>query len=102
MPTPGVEPKSNQPAMNVLIVYAHPEPKSFNAALRDIAVSRLKQLGHSVQVSDLYEASFNPVAGPGDYAERANPEQYEYRTEMKHALKGTGYVSEIEGEQEKL
>ena len=88
--------------MNVLIVYAHPEPKSFNAALRDAAVSRLTQLGHDVQVSDLYAQNFNPAAGPGDYAERANPDQYEYRTEMKHALKGTGYVAEIESEQEKL
>jgi NAD(P)H dehydrogenase (quinone) len=88
--------------MNVLIVYAHPEPKSFNAALRDAAVSRLQQLGHRVQVSDLYAANFNPAAGPGDYVERANPDQYEYRAEMKHALKGTGYVSEIESEQEKL
>jgi len=88
--------------MNVLIVYAHPEPKSFNAALRDAAVSRLQQLGHSVQVSDLYTANFNPAAGPGDYVERVNPDQYEYRAEMKHALKGTGYVPEIESEQEKL
>jgi len=88
--------------MNVLIVYAHPEPKSFNGALRDVAVSRLTQLGHSVQVSDLYALDFNPVAGPDDYVERAEPDQYEYRTEMKHALNGTGYVPEIQREQEKL
>jgi len=25
--------------MNVLIVYAHPKPKSFSGALRDVAVS---------------------------------------------------------------
>ncbi|WP_235949964.1 NAD(P)H-dependent oxidoreductase [Paenibacillus apii] len=27
--------------MNVLIVYAHPEPKSFNGALKDLAVAAL-------------------------------------------------------------
>ncbi len=88
--------------MKIFIVHAHPERRSFNAALRDAAVSHLRQLGHDTQVSDLYAAGFNPVAGPGDYKERANPEQYEYRAEMKHALKGTGYVPEIEMEQEKL
>jgi NAD(P)H dehydrogenase (quinone) len=27
--------------MNIFIVYAHPEPKSFNGAMKDIAVERL-------------------------------------------------------------
>ncbi|MDI9715946.1 NAD(P)H-dependent oxidoreductase, partial [Pseudomonas aeruginosa] len=28
--------------MNVLIVYAHPEPRSLNGALKDFAVARLE------------------------------------------------------------
>lgn len=32
--------------MNVLIVYAHPEPKSFNGALKDLAVAALTTEGH--------------------------------------------------------
>src|SRR5690606_18127015 len=40
--------------MNVLIVYAHPEPRSLNGALKDFTVQRLQAAGHAVQVSDLY------------------------------------------------
>ncbi|BAN98301.1 NAD(P)H dehydrogenase (quinone) [Plautia stali symbiont] len=40
--------------MNVLIVYAHPEPRSLNGSLKDFAVNHLQQAGHQVQVSDLY------------------------------------------------
>ncbi|MGE8081137.1 NAD(P)H-dependent oxidoreductase [Peribacillus loiseleuriae] len=47
---------------NVLIIYAHPEPKSFNGALKDLAVSELTSLGHQVKVSDLYEMNFKAVA----------------------------------------
>ena len=40
--------------MNVLIVFAHPEPASFSAALKDEAVATLAAAGHAVTVSDLY------------------------------------------------
>ncbi|MFT3691713.1 MAG: NAD(P)H-dependent oxidoreductase [Kofleriaceae bacterium] len=40
--------------MNVLIVFAHPEPKSLSSALRDVAVAELEARGHTVRVSDLY------------------------------------------------
>lgn len=40
--------------MNILIVYAHPEPTSLNASLKDFAVAHLQASGHTVQVSDLY------------------------------------------------
>lgn len=47
--------------MNVLIIYAHPSPNSFNAALRDLAVRALSQAGHSILLSDLYTMRFDPV-----------------------------------------
>ena len=47
--------------MNILIVYAHPNPNSFNAALRDLAVRVLSQAGHSILLSDLYTMRYNPV-----------------------------------------
>ena len=49
--------------VNVLIVYAHEEPQSFNGALRDRAVSVLTGAGHTVEVSDLYAMDFDPVGG---------------------------------------
>ncbi|MCS7067144.1 MAG: NAD(P)H-dependent oxidoreductase [Meiothermus sp.] len=47
--------------MNVLIIHAHPNPDSFNAALRDTAVRTLSREGHSILLSDLYTMHFNPV-----------------------------------------
>src|SRR5690606_10210343 len=40
-------------AMNIFLAYAHLEPQSFNAVLKDTAVAALRTAGHVVQVSDL-------------------------------------------------
>lgn len=46
---------------NVLIIYAHPDEASFNAAILQTAISKLVAGGHSYTVLDLYKAGFNPV-----------------------------------------
>jgi len=53
--------------MNVLIVHAHPEPRSFNGALTDTALRTLSEQGHTVVVSDLYAAGWSPVLAPGEF-----------------------------------
>jgi NAD(P)H dehydrogenase (quinone) len=53
--------------MNIFIVYAHPEPKSFNGAMKDIAVETLQNAGHEVVVSDLYAMQFNAIVGVDDF-----------------------------------
>ncbi len=47
--------------MRVLVIYCHPRPDSFGAALRDAAVRGLTSAGHSVEVRDLYAEGFDPV-----------------------------------------
>ncbi len=47
--------------MNILIVYAHPSERSFNATLRECAVRTLTAAGHAVRQIDLYALHFNPV-----------------------------------------
>jgi len=49
--------------MHVLLVYAHPVPESFNAAVRDTAAAALAEAGHSVDLMDLYAEGFDPVLG---------------------------------------
>ncbi len=71
--------------MHVLIVHCHPEPRSFNSGLKDVAVETLRRLGHTLEVSDLYADGFNPAEGPAHYAERANPESFSALTEQRHA-----------------
>lgn len=46
--------------MNVLIIHAHPEPRSFNGALTRTAVRALREQGHTVEVSDLFAMRLTP------------------------------------------
>ena len=47
--------------MNAYVVYCHPDPASFTAALRDRAVDGLRDAGYEVRVSDLYAEEFEPA-----------------------------------------
>ncbi|MBK3564322.1 MULTISPECIES: NAD(P)H-dependent oxidoreductase [unclassified Streptomyces] len=60
--------------MKTLIVHAHPEPRSLNGALKDLAVSTLEAAGHEVRVSDLYAMNWKAVVDAADFGEHAtNP-----------------------------
>jgi putative NADPH-quinone reductase len=47
--------------MRTLLVYCHPDPGSFSAALRSAATDALTARGHDVRVLDLYADGFQPV-----------------------------------------
>lgn len=51
--------------MRALVVYCHPDPGSFNAAVRDVILDKLAGQGAEVRVHDLYASGFSPVlTGP--------------------------------------
>ena len=88
--------------MNVLIVYAHEEPKSFNGAMRDTAVRVLEELGHKVEVSDLYAMQFNPVGGKHDFTALTDPDYFKYGVEQTKASEAKTFAADVATEQEKL
>jgi len=89
--------------MNVLIVYAHPEPTSFNGAMRDLAVETLSAQGHSVEVSDLYAMGWNAVAGPGDIdGPRSETSRFSLAREQTVAMENGTIAADIAAEQDKL
>jgi len=89
--------------MNVLIVYAHPEPTSFNGAMKDLAVETLTSLGHEVEVSDLYAMNWNAVAGPHDIAgSLSQSDRFSLAREQTIALEKGMIAPEISAEQAKL
>lgn len=47
--------------MRVLVVYCHPVPESFCAALRDAALEAFSRRGDEVRLVDLYADKFDPV-----------------------------------------
>lgn len=88
--------------MNVLIVFAHPEPQSFGRALLDRGVAALRGAGHEVAVSDLYAMGFNPVAGAEDFTQRRFPDALQYDREQKHASAHQAFTPDIQSEIDKL
>ncbi|HHM7662737.1 TPA: NAD(P)H-dependent oxidoreductase [Pseudomonas aeruginosa] len=88
--------------MNVLIVYAHPEPRSLNGALKDFAVARLEAAGHAVQVSDLYAMGWKAVLDAGDSLEREASERFDPSATSLRAFENGWQSVDIAGEQDKL
>jgi len=64
--------------MKVLIVLAHPERKSFNGGLVDVAIQQLEMAGHAIDVDDLYADQFDPVERAKHYAHHAFDDDYFY------------------------
>jgi NAD(P)H dehydrogenase (quinone) len=58
--------------MNVLLLYCHPDPGSYGAALRDAAVQALTAAGHTLRQVDLYALhgadQFDAVLRPAEKA----------------------------------
>jgi putative NADPH-quinone reductase len=47
--------------MRALVVYAHPAEGSFNAAIRDVVLLKLRSAGAEIRLRDLYAEGFQPV-----------------------------------------
>lgn len=88
--------------MNIFVVYAHPEPKSFNGAMKEAAVAALTEAGHSVTVSDLYAMNFDPVLRPAQFAQRLHPDHFKALHEQKHAAEAGALPADVAAEIEKL
>ncbi|HZZ09219.1 MAG TPA: NAD(P)H-dependent oxidoreductase [Paraburkholderia sp.] len=88
--------------MNVLYVYAHPEPTSLNGSLRDFAVDQLKQAGHTVQVSDLYAMQWKATLDVHDNLDRQEGTRFNPSLDSKRAFEAGTQSEDIEIEQAKL
>jgi NAD(P)H dehydrogenase (quinone) len=88
--------------MNVLIIFAHPEPNSLNGVMKDITAKTLRDNGHEVKISDLYGMRFKAVLDENDFSQRQNTEQFNPMMEQVNAV-GTGSLSQdIKDEVEKI
>ncbi|MFV3333069.1 NAD(P)H-dependent oxidoreductase [Pseudomonas sp. NY15437] len=88
--------------MNVLIVYAHPEPRSLNGSLKDFAVRRLQAAGHDVQVSDLYAMNWKATLDAADSLDRDPEARFDPSLDSKRAYAAGRQSSDIAAEQDKL
>jgi len=80
------------------IVYAHPEPHSFVAAMRDVAGEALASQGWQTSITDLHAAGFNAVASGADFGTRSCPEYLTYSLEQRHAWENASLDPHIAAE----
>lgn len=88
--------------MNVLIVYAHPEPLSLNGSIKNFAVERLEAAGHTVQVSDLYAMQWKPALDAHDSLDGAATKRFDAALDSKRAFVAGRQSADIAVEQQKL
>ena len=53
--------------MRALLVYCHPDPQSYTAAVRDVVLERLQAAGAEVRLLDLYARDFAPVLSRAEW-----------------------------------
>lgn len=84
--------------MNILIVYAHHEPSSFTAAMKNTVADMLTKAGHAVTISDLYGLGFNPLAQKWDFVTTSGA-HFNYMLEQRHAVRlNMAFAPDIAGE----
>jgi NAD(P)H dehydrogenase (quinone) len=88
--------------MNVLIVYAHPEPQSLNGSLNRFAVRHLCNTGHEVQVSDLYAMKWKATLDTDDFVDLEPGARFTPSLASKHAFESGTQPDDVVREQEKL
>lgn len=87
--------------MRVLWVYAHPDPRSLNGALRDRGLAVLREHGHEVRESDLYAMNWDPVVRHEDFHHDPR-ERLHVLDESQRALEGGTLADDIRAEHDKI
>src|SRR5437016_1086528 len=88
--------------MNVLLVFAHPESRSLNGALRDVAVAELETQGHAVRVSDLYAGGWKSEIDRADFPSLPPDARFKPAAASGEAFAADTLTADVKAEQEKL
>lgn len=82
----------------VLVVYAHPEPRSFNGAMLEVAKQAFRAEGHEIRVSDLYAMGFDPVVRASDFKDFETSDRLDYFAEQKRTYASGALADDIVAE----
>lgn len=86
----------------ILLVTAHPDSRSLNAALSSFAVGHLRAAGHEVRVSDLYAMKWKPSVDADDFPSHPADDRLEVLPVSGRATRDGRLSADIAAEQEKL
>jgi NAD(P)H dehydrogenase (quinone) len=88
--------------MKALLVFAHPEPRSLNGALRDVAIEALNAQGHEVRVSDLYAMDWKSEVDRADFPQVSPEARFKPGKASADAFKANALTDDVKAEIEKL
>ena len=88
--------------MRALVVLAHPEIKSINGGLADVAEATLAAMGYAVERSNLVQMGFDPVERAQLYTALKNPARFDSQTEQRHAVDNGTLAPDVKAEIEKI
>jgi len=86
----------------VLLVHAHPDPRSLTAQLVQAARTELRAQGHEVIQSDLYALGWKAVYDGHDFPNRLDLERLSFVAESGHAFSTGTQPEDVRAEQAKL
>lgn len=86
----------------VLIVHAHPEPKSLTRQLVEVSQQTLRGRGHELLQTDLYGMRWKAAFDQDDFTLRADPDRLSFVNESGHAYYGGSQTADVTAEQAKV
>lgn len=86
---------------NALVVFAHPEARSFCGALKDRATAALRDAGYDVAVSDLYAIGWKPGLDQADFPD-SDYDRFDPSAVQEVAYATGDFTVDVLAEQRKL
>lgn len=86
----------------ILVVSAHPEPRSLNATLASFAVDHLRTAGHEVRVSDLHAMKWKAALDADDVPDHPADQRLHVLAAHEQATSAGRLSPDIAAEQEKV
>jgi NAD(P)H dehydrogenase (quinone) len=88
--------------MKVLLVFAHPEARSLNGALRDVAIKELEAEGHEVRLSDLYADRWKSEVDRADFPSLAPDARFKPAAASAEGFAANALTEDVRAEHERL
>ncbi|RLV01241.1 NAD(P)H dehydrogenase [Streptomyces griseocarneus] len=86
----------------ILIVTAHPEPRSLNASLSAFAADELRAAGHEVRTSDLYAMKWKATVDADDFPDHSPEDRLAVMPASERATTANRLTPDVAAEQEKV
>ncbi|MFP3992673.1 NAD(P)H-dependent oxidoreductase [Streptomyces sp. E11-3] len=94
--------EATQPQKKILVVSAHPEPRSLNATLAAFAVAHLRAAGHQVRVSDLHAMKWKATVDADDFPDHPADRHLDVLAAHEQATLAGRLAPDIAAEQDKV